>query len=141
MAEQQFSIEFGGYWREEKKGSIPAKSGIYCVYTCTYNQLTDKVSIQKLIYIGESANVNGRVANHPRLADWKKHLQKGDTLCYSFGAVPSDHCVRCEAAMIFHHKPPENTEYRDAFPHDKTTLTLSGVIAFLREKFTVNRTP
>lgn len=139
MAEQQFTIDFDGYWREENKGGIPAESGIYCVYTCIRNQLEKTLSIQKLIYIGESADVKGRIANHARLGDWKRHLKQGETLCYSFGAVIIDHRVRCEAAMIFHHKPLENTEYKDAFPYDTTTLTLSGKIACLTGKFTVNR--
>ena len=32
MAEKTVTIEFDGYWRDENKGGLPAKSGAYCVY-------------------------------------------------------------------------------------------------------------
>lgn len=70
MAAQSYAIEFDGYWREPNKGSIPAKSGIYCVYSCLYDASAKTVDLKKLIYIGESDNVNERVANHEKLADW-----------------------------------------------------------------------
>ena len=140
MAEQTYSVEFDGYWRDLKKGGVPAKSGIYCVYECTFNAQTNKVSLNKLIYIGESGNVRDRIANHEKYEDWKKHVRQGNELCFSFGAVASTSRERCEAAMIFKHKPPENTEYRNEFPYDKTAMNLSGKIALLTPTFTVNRT-
>ena len=57
---------------EVNKNGIPDASGIYCVYACTYNAITDKVSIRELIYVGESDNIWNRISNHERLADWKK---------------------------------------------------------------------
>lgn len=140
MAAQTFSIEFNGYWREEKKGNVPNKSGIYCVYTCIHNKTEKTVSIQKLVYIGESGDVRGRIANHEHQKDWESHLKSGEELCYSFGPAESSSRERCEAAMIFKHKPPVNTEYVDAFPFDQTTMKLSGKTAKLTENFTVNRT-
>ena len=44
---------------------------------------------------------------------------------------------RAEAAMIYRHKPPENTEYVDTFPYDRTTITTSGRNALLEQHFTV----
>jgi len=140
MAEQTFSIEFDGYWRDANKGSIPTKSGIYCVYECTHNIQNKTVSLNKLIYIGESDDVNKRIANHEKYDDWKKHVRSGNELCFSFGEVPALNRERCEAAMIFKHKPPENTEYKDSFPFDKTTISLSGEITLLTSSFTVDRT-
>lgn len=138
MAAQTYKVEFGGYWREEKKSSILAKSGVYCVYSCVHNAAKNSFD-KKLIYIGESGDVNGRIANHEKLSGWKKHIKKGEILCYSFGAVSSANRVRCEAAMIYKHDPPENTEYVDTFPFDQTTMELSGKTALLTIKFTVNR--
>jgi hypothetical protein len=140
MAEQTYSREFDGYWRDQNKGGIPANSGIYCVYECTYNSEKKTVSLNKLIYIGESGNVRDRIDGHEKYEDWKKHVRRGNELCFSFGAVASSSRDRCEAAMIFKHKPPENTEYRDEFPFDKTTMKLSGKIALLTPTFTVQRT-
>ena len=139
MAEKTIDIEFDGYWRDENKGSIPAKSGVYCVYECTHNVKNKTVSIHKLIYIGEAEDVKDRVANHEKYKDWLKHVKKGDVLCFSFGGIGVTDRARAEAAMIFKHKPPENDEYVDSFPFDKTTMSLSGKTALLNTSFTVNR--
>lgn len=140
MAEQTYELVFDGYWREPAKGGIPDKSGIYCVYSCVHNQAKKTVSLKKLIYIGESADVKSRIANHEKMNDWKGHAKQGEVLCFSFAPTPSVSRVRCEAALIFKHKPPENTEYTTAFPHDKTTISLSGKTALLKSNFTVQRT-
>jgi len=140
MAAKTISIEFDGYWRDEDKGDLPAKSGVYCVYECTYNKTKKEVSLKKLIYIGESGNVHDRVANHEKREEWLKYVGQGNELCFSFGGVGSDDRDRAEAAMIFEHKPPVNDEYKNFFPFDKTTMSLSGKTALLNTSFTVDRT-
>ena len=70
---KKITLDFDGYWREANKDSIPRQSGIYCVYTCTYNATEHTVSIKKMLYIGESTNVHDRIAAHDRLDDWKKN--------------------------------------------------------------------
>lgn len=140
MAEQTYALEFDGYWIEPTIGSIPDKSGIYCVFSCVYNQAEKKVSLKKLIYIGESSDVKSRLANHEKLDDWKSHVNQGEVLCFSFAPAPSASRVRCEAAMIFKHEPPVNTEYTEAFPHDKTTISITGKTNFMTKNFTVERT-
>lgn len=140
MAAQTYSIVFDGYWREENKSGVPAQSGIYCVYTCSHNVQEKVVTIHKLVYIGEADNVNSRILKHEKQKDWESHLRPGQELCYNFGAVSGISRERCEAAMIFKHKPPENTEYVNSFPYDQTTLNLSGKAALLQTSFTVYRT-
>lgn len=140
MAAQFYSLEFDGYWREPNKGSIPAESGIYCVFSCVHNVPDKTVALKKLIYIGESDDVNARVAYHDRLSDWRKHIKQGEALCYSFCPVPSTNRIRCEAAMIFKHKPPVNTEYTQAFPFDQTTLSLTGKTTLLYTSYSIQRT-
>jgi len=140
MAEKTISVKFDGYWRDEKKGVIPEKSGVYCVYECTHNVQGKTISIHKLIYVGESDNVNYRIANHAKYKDWLGHVQKGNELCFSFGGVDSIDRGRAEAAIIYKHKPPENDEYKDSFPFDKTTMSLSGQNSLLNTNFTVYRT-
>lgn len=139
MANKTFSVSFEGYWREEDKDSVPAKSGVYCVYECTYNSKSDKVSIHKLIYIGEARDVRDRVKNHEKKPLWKKHVRSGNELCYNFGDVESAYRDRVEAAFIYKHKPPENTEYVDKFPFDDTTIEASGEAQELSTYFTVYR--
>jgi excinuclease UvrABC nuclease subunit len=140
MAEQTYELEFNGYWREPAMEVIPNKSGIYCVFSCVHNQTEKTVSLKKLIYIGESGDVKSRLANHEKLDDWKKHVEQGEVLCFSFAQAPSTSRVRCEAAMLFKHEPPENTEYTEAFPHDKTTISITGKTTLLKKNFTIQRT-
>ena len=50
---KKITLDFDGYWKEANKDSIPRQSGIYCVYTCTYNATEHTVSIKKMLYIGD----------------------------------------------------------------------------------------
>lgn len=131
------NLTFEGYWREVNKGSVPNKSGVYCVYASTYNASAGTVSLRKLLYVGESANVGDRISAHERLPDWKKRLKDGETLCYSFAPVESSDRHRAEAAVINKHKPPCNKEYKDSFPFPDTTINTSGMNAHLIASFTV----
>ena len=139
MAEKTISIEFEGYWRDENKSGLSAKSGVYCVYECTHNIMEKTVTIHKLIYIGEAENVKSRVADHEKYENWVRHVREGNELCFSFGGIGTTDRARAEAAMIFKHKPPENDEYVDSFPFDRTTMSLSGKTALLNTFFTVDK--
>ncbi len=139
MAAQQFGLEFDGYWREPNKSAIPAKAGVYAVYTATYNAASKTVSIHRLIYIGKAENARERVAGHERWEDWRAERKTGQTICISFAPVSADSCERAEAACIFHHKPPLNTEYKDRFPFDQTIVRTSGKSSKMKEYFVVRR--
>lgn len=134
------SLNFQGYWLEAKKNGIPNESGIYCVYTGTPSKDGKTVTLRSLIYVGESDNVRKRLREHERLSDWKKYLNHGETLCYSFASVTNEDRKRAEAALIYHHKPPCNTEYKNAFPFEDTTVKTSGKNKFLDSSFTVQST-
>ncbi|KKK85212.1 hypothetical protein LCGC14_2775570, partial [marine sediment metagenome] len=135
-----FLIEFEGYWRDQNKSGVPLISGLFCVYECTHDKQEKTVSLNKLLYIGEADNARDRIANHEKYNQWKKHVESGNTLCFTFGAIRSLNRERCKAAMICEHKPPENTEYKNSFPFDHTKVILSGKTAFLTEAFAFNRT-
>jgi len=137
--EQTFIQTIEGYYLEKNKSGLPSKSGVYFVYERTYNATTDKVALKKLIYIGESADVNARVGSHEKQKDWEKYVGVGNTLCYSYTLVDGLNRTRVEAAYINRHKPPVNTEYADAFPFDKTIVKSTGKTALLDEFFVVNR--
>jgi hypothetical protein len=141
MVAKSYGLDFDGYWREPNVGGLPAKSGIYCVYACTYDTATQTVDLKRLLYIGEAADVQGRVRNHECWSVWKKVLQAGQVICISAGMIAGESDrQRAEAAMIFKHKPPCNTEYVDAFSFDSTTITVTGKAALLNTSFTVHRT-
>ena len=138
MAGELFYLEFDGYWREEDIEDIPSKSGIYCVYGCMYGE-GNKLTIGKLIYIGESGNVSDRVNNHKKRKVWKGYLNKRQKLCFSYAYFYSSHRERVEAALINRHKPPANIDFVINFPFDKTKINISGKKRFLETSFTVNR--
>ncbi len=130
-----FRIEFDGYWRDQNKNGVPLKSGLFCVYECTYDKEEKTISLNKLLYIGGADNVRDRIENHEKYNQWNKQVKSENTLCFTFGEIGSLNRERCKAAMIYKHKPPENTEYKDSFPFDYTKVILSGEIALLTETF------
>ena len=141
MVAQVYTLAFDGYWREPNISGLPAKSGIYGVYACTFNTLEKTVSLNRLLYIGEAADVQARIAAHERWPDWKRQLKQGELLCLTAALISPDGArQRAEAAMIFKHKPPCNTEYVDNFPFDTTTVATSGKNAKMQTSFTVTRT-
>ena len=140
MSTKTYSLDFDGYWREPNIGGLLAKSGIYCVYGCMYDAQQRTVSLKKLIYIGEAVNIRDRVDGHEKWDKWKRELGPGQQLCFNAALIqPDSDRERAEAAMIFKHKPPCNTEYVDSFPFDQTTVRTSGKNALLHSAFTVYR--
>jgi len=134
------SLNFDGYWREVNKGGIPEKSGIYLVYVGRYNELTDKVILDKLIYIGEAEDVRNRITYHEKWPDWRRYVPKGSEICFSFAGVTNPDRERAEAALIYYHKPPCNDEYINAFPFEDTTVESTGRCALLSSHITVRDT-
>ncbi|MDX8339763.1 hypothetical protein SLH46_11250 [Draconibacterium sp. IB214405] len=144
MAAKTFNVKIDGYWRDVNKGSIPAHSGVYFVYECTYNPSKDgkgTVTLKRLLYIGESQNVNERIQDHEKYVEWANLVRHGNTLCFATGPVESNDRIRVEAAYIFEHKPPLNTEYRNDFPFNTTSVHSSGKTGLLHTDFIVQRTP
>lgn len=132
-------LNFDGYWPESRIKGIPNNSGVYLVYRCTESE--KKVSIKKLIYIGESNKVQARIVDHEKKAEcWDKKLQSSEVLCFSFVPIDNSDRGRVEAALIFKHKPDCNDKYVDDFPFDQTTVNSTGECKFISPLFTVNRT-
>lgn len=142
MVAKTYFLNFDGYWRAGAVSSLPASSGIYCVYACTHNAQARTVSLKRLFYIGEAANIRNRVMVHERWDDWRRRLNFGEELCFNAALIsPQAERERAEAAMIFKHKPPCNTQCVDTFPFDTTTVWTSGKNALLHPQFTVFPTP
>ncbi|MBS4065294.1 MAG: hypothetical protein KGZ74_12080 [Chitinophagaceae bacterium] len=139
MAAETFNVDIKGYWRDRNKADIPRHSGVYFVYTGTYDSIKNTVDLKRLIYIGEAENVNDRIQNHEKYSIWLRYLQNGEELVFSTGEVAAISRARVEAAYIFKHKPPANTEYLNSFPFDQTTIVSSGKTKFLNTHFTVHR--
>jgi len=140
MTAESYTLQFDGYWREPNVGSLPDGSGIYGVYACTYDLGARTVSLKRLLSIGEAADIRERVCNHDQWRNWKRQLKAGEEICVNAALIsPEGARRRAEAAMIFKHKPPCNTEYVDSFPFDTTTITTTGKNALMHSFFTVTR--
>ncbi|MCZ6594224.1 MAG: GIY-YIG nuclease family protein [Bacteroidetes bacterium] len=139
MSKKMFSLDFDGYWRVRANNiaGIPSKSSVYCVYECTHNVSANTVTLHQLIYIGESQDVSVRVSSHEKWSDWSTYVGFGNELCFSFAYEDSFNRSRVEAALIYEHKPPENTEFKSFFPFDATTIKTAGQNGFLRHYFKV----
>ena len=142
-----YKLKFEGYCVVKKWGLLPSESGIYCVYAATLSARRlsgggKKQKALRLLYIGEAKDIRKRVPQNPtkRREKWKKKLMVEEILCVSFARIAEDEDrMRAEAAMIYKHQPPCNTEYTDSFPFCRTTIKTSGKKAGLEEKFTVDR--
>ena len=132
------NLSFNGYWREVNKNGVPAKSGIYLVYVCRYNSSQETVTLDKLIYIGESENTRDRIENHEKWNEWRQHVPRGSEICFSFAPVNNPDRERAEAALIYHHKPTCNDEHLHSFPFDDTTVVSTGRCALLSSPITVH---
>ncbi len=133
-----FDLKFDGYYRDINKASLPSCSGIYCVYTCSYDPSEKMVSLKKLIYIGQAEDINKRLSNHEKYEDWKSYLKSGETLCYNYTSVSINDLDRCENALIYKHQPIENTQCKKEFNYLQTTLNITGRSKFLNSSFTLS---
>ena len=122
MSQRLFYLNFEGYWRESELAVIPKSSGVYCVYTCRHDPQRNLVNIRSLIYIKGAEDVAASIAQSENLSKWRKHLREGEQLCFSVATVEPSDLTRVEAGLIFHHKPPQESEYQDSFPFEPTTI-------------------
>lgn len=130
------SLEFQGYYLERE--SMPSLPGIYCVYKCIYNRQRDTVSINDLLYIGESINVKERLVKHDRIIDWQSSLENGERLCYSYAYVSNTDRERAEAALIYEHQPRFNEQHIYDFGYLKTEIITKGQNKLLAKNFIID---
>lgn len=138
-------LEFKGYWRDEKRSSVPNASGVYLVYRCVYNKNAKPkptVSLKQLIYIGESEAVRDRIGeDHERRECWEGKLKTGEVLCFSYASANKADRERAEAALIFKKKPTCNDQGKDSFSYEKTTIKSTGKAhEYIPDEFTVEKT-
>jgi hypothetical protein len=96
------------------------------------------VAIRRLIYIGESNDVKESVSHYKNWDRWRRYVGSGNDLCFSIVSVESTFRKRVKAALVFHHKPPLNEEFKESFPFDKTTISARGKTALLNTHFALD---
>jgi excinuclease UvrABC nuclease subunit len=129
-----YNLNFKGYWRDSHRSGIPATSGIYLVYKCTYNSTTDEVSLIELLYIGKAEELQERHSNHDKREIFLKECDnsKGETLCYSIAEVNKNDLDIVENALIFAQKPKLNDKCKDKFNYDDAEFHLEGRCALMK---------
>lgn len=137
MSSKTYSLDFDEH--HINSTDLPDWSGIYCIYAFEHNDPKTSYHARGLLYIGESENIRERVSNHEHREDWENKLdKKNEVLLFRAAPIsPKEDRERAEAAMIYHHKPPCNTQYVHSFPFDKTTIEISGETDHLTTNFTV----
>lgn len=127
-----YSLNFNGYWREEKRVHIPKISGVYLVYRCVFNKLAKTVTLKELIYIGKAINVNRRIAEHFSNGDFQDELLSGEELCYSVAEVNKADLNLIENALIFAQQPRLNEQGKQSFSYSDSSFNIGGRCALLR---------
>lgn len=126
-----------GYTKDSLKGHLQAYSGVYFVYIASHGDGQDAFKIERLLYIGEAADVKLRVLGHEKYPEWLSYLSEGEELCYATCEVVEEYRSRVEAAYIFKHKPPTNIENVHHFPFESLTIVSQGEVALLKPSFTL----
>jgi len=134
------SLDFVGYWPEVNKKMVPAESGVYLVYVCQYNAVTNHVTLEKLIYIGEADDARAQISTPEKLAEWRKEAPEGSQLCFSFAGITGPDRERAKCALIYHHKPECNEECKDSFPFEDTIVQSMGRCSLLTSMIRVEKT-
>lgn len=128
-----FHINFVGYWSIASIG-VAACPGIYCIFSGTSTR------VNRLLYIGESYNIEDRIRNHEKYYDWA-YAANGQALFFTVAALsPTIDRSQLEAALIHWYKPTCNVEYVHNFPFPTTTVSMRGPIESLNKHFTVGGT-
>lgn len=134
-----YTLQFVGYWIDEKRSLLPETSGIYCVYSCIPQQ-NNSLNVTRLLYIGKANNIRERHQNHKKHDFWLACAGIGQTLCYSYAPMARNSLSVCEAALIYRHQPPCNEACTESFLHSTTRVHTSGANLYLAEDFILNRT-
>ncbi len=128
---KQYNINFKGYRRDCNKSTLPHNSGIYMVYRCLYNEQSNTVQLNEIIYIGQAQDLNQRLNNHEKYSEFKAKCGPDEELCYAYADVSLDDLDIIENALIFAQKPPLNSELVDSFNYENASFLVEGRCALL----------
>ena len=128
------TLEFKGYWPIESADAANFP-GIYCVYAVPQDHTT---STSRLLYIGESSNIGERIKEHQLNGTFKRSLSKDFSLYFNACRMTTKEGRReAEAALIHHHQPPYNVEFKTDYPYRTATVTITGQNAGLTPGFVI----
>ena len=121
-------LNFEGYWPIDTTG-VANYPGIYCVYAVSWEN-----DSSRLLYIGEARNISNAVSR--RRGELSENA--GDDRSLYFNAcrmVDKKKRMEAKAALIHHHQPPFNTDFKRRFPYTTRRVTTIGKNANLAPGF------
>ena len=129
-ANMNLILTFDGYWSIDNASSVRFP-GIYCIYA------VPSAAAARLLYIGEAHNIGDRISSHEQRLDWLATARYSPVWFNACRITVEEGRREAEAAMIYHHKPPCNTEFKAQFPYRPITLRTAGQNANLTPGFTI----
>lgn len=99
-----YDLDFKGY--SLSADDLPELTGVYCVYTCIYNETTNKVTLKRLLYIGkslktENTNLRKEVNHHVDNGRFDSSIKEGEQLCFSYALCDGRSLDVIENGLIF----------------------------------------
>ena len=134
--EGQSSITFDDTWyNEECIEMLPSDEGIYACFACEKQTRDGHYVPRRLVYIGmtDKQGFKTRIKQHYDTdhKEWAKqewYNPDEEQLVYAIALKDTDILQTIESALISHHKPIANKEYKYHYQgeYDKMTVTCSG---------------
>lgn len=116
LQNDEYMLDFRGYWRAVNSTGVPNEPGIFCVYASTYNPETRGVTLKKLVYVGESDRVQDFIYDYEQIEDWFNRLEEGEEICFSFASLPPENYSEDERKLIASVLARNNGEIPILFP-------------------------
>lgn len=110
-----FNIDFKGYRLDKNINTLTNSSGIYVVYRCIYDSVSDTVDIKELLYIGQAENLRERLMSHEKKPLFFSSCMDGETICYSYATVNKSILNEVENGLIFMQQPKLNERLKDHY--------------------------
>ena len=120
--------------------SVPESAGIYFAYACYRGAEPNSWFSGPLVYIGETDDLRRRLGEHYASQDNHEGLDaRYERIWYTYALFTGGELdrKRCEAALVYKHKPFQNKLGVHAFNHPATVVTLRGETRGLSSSFTV----
>ena len=138
------NLSFERYSGYDEFLEMPDKSGLYVVYAYAYDSQSNNIDTarKRLLYIGQSINIGGRLENHEKYEMWRQDLKKDEKLCYSCCLVHQPDKSRAENALVYKVKPRFNDDLKYHFNYPRTKIIIESdfVPHNIPKSFEVERT-
>lgn len=81
---KSFTLQTHGYYLDKDRSWMSSSSGLYFVYKGKLDKENNRAILLELIYIGEAANINAALENHPRRSHFLASCRQDELLFYSY---------------------------------------------------------